>query len=165
MSCVIGVSAATLRALTQATANHSLTHQQELQLGCGVVFLAVLALQFHAFVLYQRDQRFLFELMGRIASPALPPSEQVKCIVNSFRDEPFEQLGTHMLLPPWFEARRAEIMAMLEPIQVPENDQPVGDPVVIPVAAPAGSEPASTAPGVTPSRRTSALFIGGDRPQ
>ncbi len=91
MSCVIGVSAATLRALTQATANHSLTHQQELQLGCGVVFLAVLALQFHAFVLYQRDQRFLFELMGRIASPALPPSEQVKCIVNSFRDEPFEQ--------------------------------------------------------------------------
>jgi hypothetical protein len=30
-----------------------------------------------------------------------------------------------MLLPPWFEARRAEIMAMLEPIRVPEFNGPV----------------------------------------
>ncbi|HXA65555.1 MAG TPA: VOC family protein [Bryobacteraceae bacterium] len=41
------------------------------------------------------------------------------------RDEPYEQLGTHMLLPPWFEERRAEIMAMLEPIKVPEFNGPV----------------------------------------
>lgn len=41
------------------------------------------------------------------------------------RDEPYDQLGTHMLLPPWFEERRAEIMAMLEPIKVPEFNGPV----------------------------------------
>ena len=36
------------------------------------------------------------------------------------KDEAFNQLGTHLLLPPWFEERRTEIMAMLEPIRVPE---------------------------------------------
>lgn len=41
------------------------------------------------------------------------------------RDEPYDQLGTHMLLPPWFEERRGEIMAMLEPIRVPEFNGPV----------------------------------------
>jgi glyoxalase family protein len=41
------------------------------------------------------------------------------------RDEPYDQLGTHMLLPPWFEERRDEIMAMLEPIKVPEFNGPV----------------------------------------
>jgi glyoxalase family protein len=76
------------------------------------------------------------------------------------RDEPYEQLGTHMLLPPWFEARRAEIMAMLEPIRVPESNLPVSAPeVIVPVAA------ADTGPGVAPSRRTSAVFIGGDKPR
>jgi glyoxalase family protein len=57
------------------------------------------------------------------------------------RDEPYDQLGTHMLLPPWFEERRAEIMAMLEPIQVPEFNGSV------------------TSQGAGPSRR-SASFIG-----
>jgi glyoxalase family protein len=80
------------------------------------------------------------------------------------RDEPFAELGTHMLLPPWFEARRAEIMAMLEPIRVPENNQPVGAPVVIPVPPPA-AESAGAGSGISPSRRTSAVFIGGDNPQ
>ena len=41
------------------------------------------------------------------------------------KDEPFSQLGTHLLLPPWFEERRAEIEAMLEPIRVPERNNPV----------------------------------------
>ena len=41
------------------------------------------------------------------------------------KDEPYDALGTHMLLPPWFEHRRAEIMAMLEPIKVPEFNGPV----------------------------------------
>jgi glyoxalase family protein len=58
------------------------------------------------------------------------------------RDEPYDQLGTHMLLPPWFEERRAEIMAMLEPIQVPEFNGSV-----------------TTQQGAGPSRR-SASFIG-----
>ncbi len=38
------------------------------------------------------------------------------------RDEPFTQLGTSLLLPPWFEARRGEIEAMLEPIRIPESN-------------------------------------------
>jgi len=58
------------------------------------------------------------------------------------RDEPYDQLGTHMLLPPWFEERRAEIMAMLEPITVPEFNGPV-----------------TVQQGEGPSRR-SASFIG-----
>jgi glyoxalase family protein len=58
------------------------------------------------------------------------------------RDEPYDQLGTHMLLPPWFEERRAEIMAMLEPIKVPEFNGPV-----------------TVQQGATASRRT-ASFIG-----
>jgi glyoxalase family protein len=35
-------------------------------------------------------------------------------------DEPMDKLGRKMLLPPWFEDRRAEIVAPLEPIKVPE---------------------------------------------
>ena len=37
------------------------------------------------------------------------------------KDEAFNQLGTHLLLPPWFEPRRAEIEAMLDPIRIPET--------------------------------------------
>ena len=40
------------------------------------------------------------------------------------RDEPFNQLGSNLLLPPWFEERRSEIVAMLEPIKVPETNAP-----------------------------------------
>lgn len=36
------------------------------------------------------------------------------------KDEAFNELGTHLLLPEWFEERRSEILAMLEPIRVPE---------------------------------------------
>lgn len=41
------------------------------------------------------------------------------------RDEAFNQLGTHLLLPPWFEDRRTEILETLEPIRVPEWHMPV----------------------------------------
>ena len=41
------------------------------------------------------------------------------------KDEPYLELGQHLLLPPWFESRRAEIVAMLEPITVPESNGPV----------------------------------------
>ena len=34
-------------------------------------------------------------------------------------DEPMDKLGQKMLLPPWFEDRRAEIVAPLEKIKVP----------------------------------------------
>jgi len=79
-------------------------------------------------------------------------------------DEPADQLGQSLLLPPWFEHRRAEIQAMLEPIQVPESNFPG-----------ANKKPAVKVPPMTPpaaaeqvqggaSRRTSAVFIGGDKP-
>jgi glyoxalase family protein len=35
-------------------------------------------------------------------------------------DEPMEHLGEKLLLPPWFEHKRAEIVAPLEPISVPQ---------------------------------------------
>jgi glyoxalase family protein len=41
-------------------------------------------------------------------------------------DESYNELGTHLLLPPWFEERRDEIVAMLDPIQVPETNWPAG---------------------------------------
>lgn len=34
-------------------------------------------------------------------------------------DEPMAELGTHLLLPPWFESRRGEIVAPLEKITLP----------------------------------------------
>ena len=77
-------------------------------------------------------------------------------------DEPADQLGRSLLLPPWFEARRPEIMQMLEAIRVPEsNFRDTGRkiPVTAPAAAAAANQPAA---GV--SRRTSAVFIGGDKP-
>lgn len=37
------------------------------------------------------------------------------------KDETIEELGTKLHLPPWFENRRAEILASLEPITVPET--------------------------------------------
>ena len=37
------------------------------------------------------------------------------------KDEPKNLLGTKLHLPPWWEHRKAEIMAQLEPIQVPET--------------------------------------------
>ena len=42
------------------------------------------------------------------------------------RDEPWEELGLNLLLPPWFEHQRAEIVKMLEPLVVPEDNMPAG---------------------------------------
>lgn len=83
-------------------------------------------------------------------------------VPNGFAvDEPADQLGQSLLLPPWFEPRRAEIEAMLEPIKVPESNFPGGLKKPAAPAAPTAAEsPASGA-----SRRTSAVFIGGDTPK
>jgi len=80
-------------------------------------------------------------------------------------DEPADQLGQSLLLPPWFEQRRAEIEAMLEPIRVPESNFPDGikkPEVKVPVTAAPAAAAESSAGGA--SRRTSAVFIGGDKP-
>ena len=82
-------------------------------------------------------------------------------------DEPEDQLGRSLLLPPWFEARRPEILKMLEPIRVPESTFRSGteksstSQSVSPSPSPsAGAQPG----GSGASRRTSAVFIGGDKP-
>jgi glyoxalase family protein len=80
-------------------------------------------------------------------------------------DEPADQLGQSLLLPPWFEQRRAEIEAMLEPIKVPESNFRGGikkPGVKVPEAAASETAPEAVAGG--PSRRTSAVFIAGDKP-
>jgi len=60
------------------------------------------------------------------------------------RDEPFNQLGSSLLLPPWFEHRRPEIVKMLEPIRLPEYHTAAAS---------------SANGGISMSRRDSAEFI------
>jgi glyoxalase family protein len=75
------------------------------------------------------------------------------------RDEAPDQLGTSLLLPPWFESRRAEIIAMLEPITVPESNRPAGaSKTSAPLPVTEGQQ---TSVGPAASRRTNAVFIGG----
>jgi len=79
------------------------------------------------------------------------------------KDEPADQLGTGLLLPEWFEARRNEIIAMLEPITVPESNRPRNaSAVAAPPVTEAGGNQSSS--GITASRRAP-VFIGGDSPQ
>jgi glyoxalase family protein len=77
------------------------------------------------------------------------------------RDEPADKLGTSLLLPPWFEEKRAEIVAMLEPIRVPEYNGPVTRGAAAPGVGPSAATPAKPSE-VTMSRRD-ATFIGGDK--
>jgi len=52
----------------------------------------------------------------------------VECTANVaggfYQDEAPEDLGTRLNLPPWYEDQRAEILAMLEPVTVPEENRP-----------------------------------------
>jgi glyoxalase family protein len=52
----------------------------------------------------------------------------VECTANVaggfYQDEAPEDLGTRLNLPPWYENQRAEILAMLEPVTVPEENRP-----------------------------------------
>jgi glyoxalase family protein len=70
-----------------------------------------------------------------------------------YQDEAPEELGTHLLLPPWFEDQRAAIVAQLEPITVPEENRPKPGTVTVPAAVLAaqqankeGSVPESAVP-------------------
>jgi glyoxalase family protein len=52
----------------------------------------------------------------------------VECTANVpggfFKDEAPDELGTTLLLPPWFADQRDAIVAQLEPITVPEENRP-----------------------------------------
>jgi glyoxalase family protein len=47
--------------------------------------------------------------------------EIATCDIGFGIDESLDHLGEKLLLPPWFESRRAEIVAPLEPIVVPAH--------------------------------------------
>jgi hypothetical protein len=66
-----------------------------------------------------------------------------------------------MLLPPWFEEKRAEIMAMLDPIRVPEGNIPKDAKKVAAATLP-DPAPDMSAAGVS---RRKAEFVGGDKPK
>src|SRR5947208_2648603 len=52
----------------------------------------------------------------------------VECTANVpggfFKDEAPDELGTKLLLPPWFEDQHNAIVSQLEPITVPEENRP-----------------------------------------
>ena len=62
------------------------------------------------------------------------PEAEVPDIVRASLECGAARLRGLMLLPPWFEDRRDEILAMLEPIRVPEFNQPAS-------AAAGGAQP------------------------
>jgi glyoxalase family protein len=107
-----------------------------------------------------KDRNYFHSIYVR--SPAGILTECAATAEGGFaRDESWDQLGMNLLLPPWFEHEREKIVAMLEPIVVPEANRPKGKPAAAPVAPQPAA--ASSDAGIAASRRTSATFIGGDR--
>jgi glyoxalase family protein len=70
------------------------------------------------------------------------------------RDEAPDQLGTSLLLPPWFESRRREILAMLEPLTVPHYNVPAtSESGTVPLSGPeGGGKPSRRAPVFIPDK-------------
>jgi glyoxalase family protein len=112
-----------------------------------------------------KDRNYFHSIYVR--SPAGILTECAAMAENGFtRDEPWEELGTSLLLPPWFEHQRDTIMTMLEPIRVPEENMPTAAGVAARAATVSRSRASTTATarsGAAASRRTDATFIGGDR--
>jgi len=66
----------------------------------------------------QKDRNYFHSVYVR--SPGGILTEFATCDIGFATDEPIDKLGEALQLPPWFEDRRAEIVAPLEPIKVPE---------------------------------------------
>lgn len=66
----------------------------------------------------QKDRNYFHSVYCR--SPGGVLTEFATCDIGFATDEPLEDLGKNLMLPPWFEDRRAEIVAPLEPIKVPQ---------------------------------------------
>jgi glyoxalase family protein len=64
-----------------------------------------------------KDRNYFHSVYCR--SPGGILVEFATCDIGFTVDEKQEELGQHLLLPPWFEPRRAEIVAPLEPIKAP----------------------------------------------
>jgi glyoxalase family protein len=65
-----------------------------------------------------KDRNYFHSIYCR--SPGGVLCEMATCDIGFTVDEKADELGKHMLLPPWFEDRRAEIVAPLEKIKVPD---------------------------------------------
>lgn len=65
-----------------------------------------------------KDRNYFHSVYVR--SPGGILVELATCDIGFAVDEAADHLGEKLLLPPWFEDRRAEIVAPLEPIRVPE---------------------------------------------
>ena len=104
--------------------------------------------------------RFYFHSIY-VRSPAGILTECAATAEGGFlKDESYEELGTHLLLPPWFEHERAKIVAMLEPIVVPEANRPKAG-----AKSSGGAEarrPGGGSQASPMSRRTDATFIEAD---
>src|SRR5262249_8797342 len=79
------------------------------------------------------------------------------------RDEPADRLGFELLLPPWFEEKRAEIVAMLDPIVVPESNRAAGKAGVSLKDADKSAVAAADASSKGSHRATGNEFVGGDK--
>lgn len=66
----------------------------------------------------QKDRNYFHSVYCR--SPGGILTEFATCDIGFTTDEPLGELGKNLMLPPWFEDRRAEIVAPLEPIKVPQ---------------------------------------------
>lgn len=65
----------------------------------------------------QKDRNYFHSVYCR--SPGGILTEIATSDIGFATDESLEDLGQNLMLPPWFEDRRAEIIAPLEPIKVP----------------------------------------------
>lgn len=65
----------------------------------------------------QKDRNYFHSVYVR--SPGGILTEFATSDIGFATDEPIEELGQNLMLPPWFEDRRAEIVAPLEPITPP----------------------------------------------
>ena len=70
----------------------------------------------------QKDRNYFHSVYVR--SPGGVLTEFATCDIGFGVDEPIEALGETLMLPPWFEDRRQEIIAPLEPIAVPPKRAP-----------------------------------------
>ncbi len=64
-----------------------------------VIIGALFAAQLFAYSIYSRDQRYLQKVMDRIASPVLPPSEQVLHVLDYLREKPVITNDSYFFLP------------------------------------------------------------------
>jgi glyoxalase family protein len=114
-----------------------------------------------------KDRNYFHSIYVR--SPGGVLTECAATAENGFtRDEAWEELGSSLLLPPWFEHQRAEIVKMLEPITVPEENLPTAAGLAARSAAVSRSGASTVATArsgavAAASQRRDATFIGGDK--